>query len=255
MRTKVLIVDDEKYVRIGIKGETDWALIGCEVVGEASNGEEALEVAERTRPDLVISDIRMPKMDGIELAQRLMEKYPEIKVIFLTAYSEFEYARQAVRLGVSDYLLKPFQDGELEGAVQRLLHLHPNASAQEKELEKELISLKSKDKISNRYVVTAIEFIEEHYNETDFSITKLAESMSVSEGHISRLFKSEAEISINNYLTRYRILRAMDYLKDVNVKVFEVAEKVGYQDIAYFSNTFKKLVGRTPSDYQTKGLS
>ena len=255
MRTKVLIVDDEKYVRIGIKGETDWALIGCEVVGEASNGEEALEVAERTRPDLVISDIRMPKMDGIELAQRLMEKYPEIKVIFLTAYSEFEYARQAVRLGVSDYLLKPFQDGELEGAVQRLLHLHPNASAQEKELEKELISLKSKDKISNRYVVTAIEFIEEHYNETDFSITKLAESMSVSEGHISRLFKSEAEISINNYLTRYRILRAMDYLKDVNVKVFEVAEKVGYQDIAYFSNTFKKLVGRTTSDYQTKGLS
>ena len=78
--------------------------------------------------------------------------------------------------------------------------------------------------------------------------------MSVSEGHISRLFKAETEISINNYLTRYRIRKAMDYLKDVNVKVYEVAEKVGYQDIAYFSNTFKKLVGKTPSDYQTKGL-
>ena len=78
--------------------------------------------------------------------------------------------------------------------------------------------------------------------------------MSVSEGHISRLFKSETDTSIGNYLTKYRIKKAMDYLKDINVKVYEVAEKVGYQDIAYFSNTFKKLVGKSPSDYQSKGL-
>ena len=115
--TSVMIVDDEKYVRMGIKEETDWALIGCEVVAEAANGEEALAKAEETRPDLVISDIRMPKMDGIELAEKLIEKYPAIKVIFLTAYNEFEYARQAVRIGVSDYLLKPFKDGELEASV------------------------------------------------------------------------------------------------------------------------------------------
>lgn len=251
---KVMIVDDEKYVRMGIKGDTDWALIGCEVVGEAANGEEALKVAESTGPDLVISDIKMPRMNGIELAEKLLEKYPDIRIIFLTAYSEFEYARQAVRLGVSDYLLKPFRDGELEGAIQRLLHLHPAAPAKEKDLEKELIALKPKSEIENRYVQSAIEYIEKHYPETDFSIGKLAESLSVSEGHISRLFKSETDTSIGNYLTKYRIKKAMDYLKDINVKVYEVAEKVGYQDIAYFSNTFKKLVGKTPSDYQTKGL-
>ncbi|MCR5156663.1 MAG: response regulator [Butyrivibrio sp.] len=252
--TKVMIVDDEKYVRMGIKTETDWALIGCEVVAEASNGLEALEMAEEARPDLVVSDIRMPKMDGIELAEKLTEKYPGVKVIFLTAYNEFEYARQAIRIGVSDYLLKPFQDGELEASIQRLLHLHPNAPASNSELEEQLIPLKRKEEVANRYVQTAITYIEEHYPDVDFSLGKLAESMSVSEGHISRLFKSETDQSINNYLTRYRIKRAMDYLKDVNVKVYEVAEKVGYQDIAYFSNTFKKLVGKTPSDYQTKGL-
>lgn len=252
--TKVLIVDDEKYVRMGIKSDTDWALIGCEVVGEASNGLEALEVAENTRPDLVVSDIRMPKMDGIELAEKLIEKYPNVKVIFLTAYNEFEYARQAVRIGVSDYLLKPFSDGELEGSIQRLLHLHPNAPASSTELEEQLIPLKKKEEVGNRYVAAAIEYIEDHYPDGDFSLGALAESMSVSEGHISRLFKSETDISINNYLTKYRIKMAMDYLKDVQVKVYEVAEKVGYQDIAYFSNTFKKLVGKTPSDYQTKGL-
>ncbi|WP_026521399.1 response regulator transcription factor [Butyrivibrio sp. VCB2001] len=252
--TRVLIVDDEKYVRMGIKSETDWALIGCEVVGEAANGIEGLEAAETLRPDLVISDIRMPKMDGIEMAEKIIEKCPGTKVIFLTAYNEFEYARQAIRIGVSDYLLKPFQDGELEGSIQRLLHLHPNAPASNAELEEQLIPLKTKDEVSNRYVQTAIEYIENNYVDSGFSITKLAEAMSVSEGHISRLFKSETDQSINNYLTRYRIKKAMDYLKDVNVKVYEVAEKVGYSDIAYFSNTFKKLVGKNPSDYQTKGL-
>ena len=252
--TRVLIVDDEKYVRMGIKSETDWSLIGCEVVGEAANGIEGLEAAETLRPDLVISDIRMPKMDGIEMAEKIIEKSPKTKVIFLTAYNEFEYARQAIRIGVSDYLLKPFQDGELEGSIQRLLHLHPNAPASNAELEEQLIPLKTKDEVSNRYVQTAIEYIENNYVDSGFSITKLAESMSVSEGHISRLFKSETDQSINNYLTRYRIKKAMDYLKDVNVKVYEVAEKVGYSDIAYFSNTFKKLVGKNPSDYQTKGL-
>lgn len=252
--TSVLIVDDEKYVRLGIKSETDWALIGCEVVGEASNGKEALELADELGPDLVISDIRMPKMDGIELAAKLLEKHPNTRIIFLTAYNEFEYARQAIRIGVSDYLLKPFDDGELEASIQRLLHLHSNADIQESELENSLIPIKSKDEIQNKYVITAIEYIMDHYPDTNFSIGKLAESMGVSEGHISRLFKAETDISINNYLTRYRIRKAMDYLKDVQVKVYEVAEKSGYQDIAYFSNTFKKLVGKSPSDYQSKGL-
>ncbi len=252
--TRVLIVDDEKYVRMGIRSETDWSLIGCEVVGEASNGEMGLEMAEELRPDLVISDIRMPKMDGIKMAEKLLDKYPETKVIFLTAYSEFEYARAAVRIGVSDYLLKPFQDGELEGSIQRLLHLHQSAPIEQMELESDLIQLRGKEEITNRYVQTAIEYIEKNYADSDFSIGGLAESMSVSEGHISRLFKAETDCSIGNYLTKYRIRKAMDCLKDVQVKVYEVAEKVGYQDIAYFSNTFKKLVGRTPSEYQTKGL-
>ena len=143
--TRVLIVDDEKYVRMGIKSETDWSLIGCEVVGEAANGIEGLEAAETLRPDLVISDIRMPKMDGIEMAEKIIEKNPKTKVIFLTAYNEFEYARQAIRIGVSDYLLKPFQDGELEGSIQRLLHLHPNAPASSAELEEQLIPLRKKE--------------------------------------------------------------------------------------------------------------
>ena len=253
--TSVMIVDDEKYVRQGIINETDWDLIGCEVVAEAPNGEIAYELAIKHRPDLIISDIKMPKMNGIELARKVHERFPNTKIIFLTAYDEFEYARAAIKLGVSDYLLKPFKDGELEGSVQKLLHIHPmTMGSSDAQIEDELIQLKKKDEVENRYVQTAIDYIENHFSDADFSISKLAESMGVSEGHISRLFKAQTDISIGNYLTRYRIKKAMNHLKDVQVKVYEVAEKVGYQDIAYFSNTFKKLVGRSPSDYQSKGL-
>ena len=252
--TKVMIVDDEKYVRMGIKNGTDWSLIDCEVVGEAANGQEGLELSYEVKPDLVISDIKMPKKTGIEMAEELLEKYPDMKVIFLTAYDDFEYARAAIRIGVSDYLLKPFDDGELEAAIQRLLHLHPNGDAKSSKLEEELIPLKRKTDIENKYIIAAIEHMERNHSDRDFSISNMAETIGVSEGHLSRLFKSETGISINNYLTRYRIRRAMDYLKDVSVKVYEVADKVGYQDIAYFSNTFKKLVGKSPSDYQTKGF-
>ncbi len=255
---KVMIVDDERFVRTGIIQETDWDLIGCEVVAEAKNGIEGLEKARETRPDLVVSDIKMPGMDGLEMAEKLVELYPGIKLIFLTAYSDFEYVRKALRMGVSDYLLKPFEDGELEAAVQRLVHLSgvdsDNAKDSDAEKEKKLLGLKGKSEISNRYVISAIEYIEKHYMESDFTLSAIAGSICVSDGHISRLFKSETGISINNYLTRYRIKKAMDYLKDVTVKVYEVAELVGYQDIAYFSNTFKKLVGKAPSDYQSKGL-
>ncbi|MBR1624095.1 MAG: response regulator, partial [Pseudobutyrivibrio sp.] len=203
--TKVMIVDDEKYVRMGIKNGTDWSLIDCQVVGEAANGQEGLELAKTLKPDLVISDIKMPKKTGIEMAEEILEKYPDMKVIFLTAYDEFEYARAAIRIGVSDYLLKPFDDGELEAAIQRLLHLHPNENAKSVELENELIALIDKKNISNKYVVNALEFIEGNYSDNDFSITGMAEKLAVSEGHLSRLFKSEAGVSSNNYLTRYRI--------------------------------------------------
>ncbi|MBR5636179.1 MAG: response regulator [Pseudobutyrivibrio sp.] len=251
--TKVLIVDDEKYVRLGIKNDTDWSLIDCEVVGEAANGQEGLEKAKELKPDVVISDIKMPKMTGIEMSEILLEKYPDMKVIFLTAYDEFEYARAAIRIGASDYLLKPFDDGALEGAIQRLLHLHPN-SVNSSKAEEQLIPLTSKSDVENKYIKEAIEYIEKNYSDSDFSIISMAEAIGVSEGHLSRLFKAETGLSINNYLTRLRIRKAMDYLKDIKVKVYEVADKVGYQDIAYFSNTFKKLVGKSPSDYQSNGL-
>lgn len=110
---KVLIVDDEAVVRRGIVLGIDWASLGCAVVGEAANGEEGLAAAERYSPNLIITDVRMPHMDGIEMMRVLRERGSTAHVIVLTAYNDFDYARSALRFGAADYLLKPFRDQEL----------------------------------------------------------------------------------------------------------------------------------------------
>ena len=117
---KVLIVDDEAVVRRGIVLGVDWASMGCVVVGEASNGEEGIAAAEQYSPNLIITDVRMPKMDGIAMMQELRRRGSRAHVIMLTAYSDFDYARSALQFGADDYLLKPFQDKELVAAIERI---------------------------------------------------------------------------------------------------------------------------------------
>ena len=110
---RLLIVDDEYYVRVGIKSAIDWSEIGVEVVGEAADGEEALEMALSSRPDIILTDVRMPFMDGLTLMERLRSKMPECGFIVLSGHNEFEYARQAIRQGAFAYLLKPIDTDKL----------------------------------------------------------------------------------------------------------------------------------------------
>ena len=114
---RVVVVEDEELVRKGIILTVDWASVDCAVVGEASNGEDGLQVVEQLQPDLIITDIKMPRMDGLEMLRRLRENGNRAQVILLTAYSDFAYAQTALKLGAVDYLLKPFHDGDLEEAV------------------------------------------------------------------------------------------------------------------------------------------
>ena len=103
------------------------------------------------------------------------------------------------------------------------------------------------------YVQSALQYIAAHFADHDISITAIAEALSVSEGHLSHLFKKETGYTIGNYLTQYRVHMAMQYLRDCRNKVYEVAEKVGYRDVDYFGSAFKKLTGISPSDYQGRG--
>ena len=247
---KVLVVEDEEMIRKGIVLAVDWAALDCVVVGEASNGAQALEAVERYDPSLIITDLKMPVLDGLEMLRQLRERGNNAFVIILTAYDSFSYAQTALRLGAVDFLLKPFHDGELEQAVTRLKQRMDRAGqgGEKGPAPLPLPELKKGDK--SKYVLEAMAYIGEHYHEPNIGVAAIAQHLGISEGHLSHTFKKETDYTLLNYLTRYRIHRAMELLRDCRLKVYEVAEQVGYRDIAYFSATFKKLVGMSPSEYQ-----
>lgn len=245
---KVLVVEDEELIRTGIVLAVDWAALDCVVVGEAANGEEGLAAVERYDPTLIITDLKMPKMDGLEMLRRLRERGNEAYVIILTAYDSFEYAQSALRLGAVDFLLKPFHDGDLEQAVAGLRRRMEGERRGEGQPAPSVPGLKKGDR--SKYVLQAMDYIGAHYNDPGIGVGSIAQHLGLSEGHLSHLFKKETDYTLTNYLTRYRIHKAMELLRDCRAKVYEVAEQVGYKDITYFSATFKKLTGMSPSEYQ-----
>ena len=166
-------------------------------------------------------------------------------VIILTAYDSFAYAQTAIRLGAVDFLLKPFHDGDLENAV---LALQKRIAAQTAPQPEPLPGVKPGPK--SRYVREAMVYLEQNCGSGDLSVGQAAAQLGLSEGHLSHLFKKETDMTLGAYLTRCRIQKAMALLREGKLKVYEVAEACGYRDIAYFSGTFKKITGKTPSEYQ-----
>ena len=250
---KVVVVEDEEIARKGIIFTINWDALNCMIAGEAANGEEGAEVIRRLSPDIIVTDLKMPRMDGVEMIAKLREQGNRAKFIILTAYGDFKYAQSAVKLGVSDYLLKPLKDGDLEQAI-----LHIRSQIEDRPETREdavpaapVLRFSAEKKSKNKYVEEATQYIREHYKE-DITISTVAGYLEISEGYLSRVFKKETDYTFTNYLTYYRMQVAMSLLKDCRVKVYEVADQVGYSDTAYFSVQFKKLLGVSPSEYQER---
>ena len=241
---KVLVVEDEPYVRRGIVLSVDWTALDCFVVGEAAN-----DAALKFQPNIIITDIRMPKMDGIEMLKRLSEAGCKSEVIILTAYSDFEYAQNALHYGAADYLLKPFHDGELE---QVIVSIHSRLMARQGNAAESLPALQLKKGDKSKYVMESLAYIAGHYNDPDIGVGSIAANAGISEGYLCHIFKKETNYTLMEYLSQYRMHVAMQLLRDCRVKIYEVAEQVGYRDIAYFSSMFRKIVGVTPSEYQDR---
>ena len=243
----ILIIDDEPIVKIALRSILPWEEHGFSICGTASNGLEALPLIEQHHPDVIITDLKMPKMDGLEMVSRLREAGNSVFVIILTAYDSFAYAQSALRLGAVDFLLKPFHDGDLEKAV---LTLQGRLKAQSERTNTASGVPGVKKGGKSRYVLEAMDYIGQNYADSNLSVGQIAAQLDLSEGHLSHLFKKETDYTIGNYLTRYRIHKAMELLRQGRLKVYEVAEAVGYRDIAYFSATFQKVAGMSPSEYQ-----
>ncbi|WP_070000814.1 response regulator transcription factor [Cellulosilyticum sp. I15G10I2] len=254
---RVLVVEDEDMIRKGFIHTIDWIAMGCLVIDEACNGEEGLEKIQKLNPDIVITDIIMPKMNGIEMIEKAKEIYT-FRSIILTSYSEFEYAQKAINLQVCEYLLKPVDEEMLFEVIQKL-----KKEIQEKRAYNEIIE-RTKDKKAidlididiyiqsntqyNYYVIEAINQIKENYNKK-VSIELIAETLNVSASYLSRKFKEETSQTFLEVLNKYRIQKAIEFLHTGNYRVYEVSDLTGFSEYKHFCNVFKKYTQNSPTEF------
>ncbi|MGL4361783.1 MAG: response regulator transcription factor [Cellulosilyticaceae bacterium] len=261
---KVLIIDDEYFIREGMKQMLPWEELECEVVGEAQDGEEGIEAILKLRPDIIISDIRMPKKDGLDMIEEIKGINQNMQIIILTGFREFEYAQHAIKLGVLRFLLKPSKIDEL---IESIAAATSKLKLLEKDTNSEYIGnsintvseISEVDKVSEvneinkpQFLVKqAVEYINENYN-VKLDLQTVADALYVSTWHLCKVLKKQTGTNFVDLLNSVRIENAKKLLLESNMKIYEIAEYVGYTDTAYFSKMFKKVTKITPNEFRNK---
>lgn len=247
---KLFIAEDEEIIRRGLVCTIDWPRLGVKVVGDAADGLAALAAIRETKPDVVLTDIRMPRMDGITLAKKLRAENSEAKVIFLTSYAEFDYAQEAVRLQAVDYLLKPVDETQLECAIRQLAAerggSRPDAAAKERAVQENPLAFAYHG--GNPYVRHVLDAVKKGYRGR-MSIEALADEQGVSVSYLSRKLKEETGQTFGGLLAQYRLKQSLDLLAAGTWRVYEVAEQTGFGDYKNYCMVFKKYLHTTPKAF------
>ena len=255
-KIRVLLVDDEKLERILIRKGFAWEEQGFDIVGEAESAIDALEIMRSTPIDLVITDINMPNITGLELSERIVEEFPTCYIVIITGYRDFEYARKAVKLQVEDYLLKPINVREIEKVASHIKEKIEKRKQQQMELERLKKSASPEEiqvaKQGNGLVEAAIDLIEKNYSNSELNLKYIAETIHTSESYLSRLFKKEVGVSLNDYMNQKRIRESLKLLRETDYRGYEIAERVGFNDAHYFSRCFKKYTGESVQDFRNR---
>jgi len=250
---KIIIVEDEDIIRNGLVHTIDWLSMGCVVIADAANGQEGLEKILELSPDIVISDIKMPIMNGIDMIKSAMEKI-RFKSLLLTSYAEFDYAKKAIELRVSDYLLKPVSEEKIRSSIEKVnreLYGTRKTAESLRKSEEEANILNNYllgDSGKNYYVKISLEKIRDHFAER-ISIESVAEELGVSASYLSRKFKEITNHTFLELLNEHRIQQSVKLLNTGKFRVSEIGEKVGFNEYKHFYAVFKKFTGLTPSDF------
>ncbi|MBS4202581.1 response regulator transcription factor [Lederbergia citrea] len=243
---KVLIADDETIVRTGLKATINWKKYNMEVIADVPNGEKGWHEFLTHSPDVIITDIVMPVVGGIEFANRIKEHSPATKILLLSCHQDFEYAQEGMRLGASGYLVKTsFNEEELAGFLRNF----------QEEIMEERGKLAGEFQISTDHwpapMKAAVKYIIEHLS-TPILVSEVAEIVGLSRSHFSTLFKKTAGESFHAFIDRMKMDRAMELLELTQAPIQDVAEQIGMMDSKYFSKWFKKTTGFTPTEYRLK---
>lgn len=249
----VLIADDELTIRKGLGIMIDWEEHGFHIEGEAANGAEALRMLQERRYDVLISDIRMPKMSGLELIKRINEMELNVKVVIISSHSEFEYARTAIEYGAVNYVMKPINQEQLVQTMVRIRKrndLEQRLGAEPNRAEAEPSSTRISARSHDAEVISQIRhYIREHCSD-DINLISIGKAFNYNPVYLGRLFSKNNGESFRNYLNHCRIRKAEKLIAEGRHKVFEISDLVGYRDLNYFCKTFKKIAGKTPGEYK-----
>ncbi len=252
---KVVIIDDEPIIVEGLTNIIEWEKKGCTIVGSANNGVEGLKLISEKKPDILISDIAMPMLDGLTMIAAIRSQFPEMLITILTGYRDFDYAQKAISLGVCRFLLKPSKMKELEESVDFMINKAKEQMNHPIELtnNKDQLSEHDENDASSFVVKKAIEYMEEHYEEK-LMLSEVAEHIFVSQWHLSKLLNKFCGKNFSEILNTIRIDRAKELLGNPEYRISDLTEMVGFSDVAHFSRVFKKMEGISPNEYRNTKL-
>ncbi|SCY58889.1 two component transcriptional regulator, AraC family [Paenibacillus polysaccharolyticus] len=247
---KVLLVEDETVIRQGLRELIVQASPHFQVVGEAASGAEALEVLRCEVPDVLITDIRMREMDGLTLVSLAREMYPDLLMLIISGYGEFEYARRAMEHGVLSYLLKPIERHELVKCLEKIQSLLDRRYGLSTLPIPETSGAASPEHGEPRKIIRSVkEHIHQH-PDGDLRLQTVASLVNLNPTYLSQLFKTETGINYSEYIAEARMERAKWLLANTGLKIYDVARLSGYQSPKHFMLVFKQQMGCTAGEYR-----
>ncbi|MBQ8161229.1 MAG: response regulator [Clostridia bacterium] len=228
---RLIIADDEVIVREGLRDTIDWKELGVEVVACVSDGLALYQEAVQLRAEIILSDIRMPKMDGLQAIEKIRRELPGCVFILFTAYEEFQLAKKAIDLGVMAYLTKPVSRREVREKVRQAVESLSGSGTR------------------GSYVERMEQYVRDHLSE-GVTLQTMAEDMQMHPAYLSRYFKEKTGMNFHLFHRRVRMERAKELLRDTQLKVYEIAERVGYQNPQHFAVAFREETGMSPGEYR-----
>ncbi|RAK06895.1 helix-turn-helix protein [Halanaerobium saccharolyticum] len=243
---RLIVVDDENEIRHALSNYIPWSEMDFKFVDSFCNGKKAYEFLQKNEIDVVLCDIKMPVMNGIELAERIYKDNLACKVVFLSAHKEFEFAQKALSFGVEDYVLKPTKYEELLDVFQKVKVKLNNECRNN--LKTENKEVKCNDNYNKKLIKRIINYINNNYQNAN--LEEAAEIVHFSPSYLSKFFKDCTGENFSAYLNKVKMEKAKEYLQNVDYHVYQISEKLGYSNPKNFSRSFKKFTGQTPSQFR-----
>jgi len=242
MPYSVVVIEDEPLVLKEIVETTPWSELNLMILGQAQNGLEGEKLIKDLNPDLVITDIRLPGISGLEM----LENCGVVHSIILSGYSDFSYARKAIQIGVFDYLLKPFDDEDFFLTLKKFVQTLEEEERDYKKLKKERVNT---EECENFLIKMAINYVKTNFSK-NIGLQEVAELLSVTDSYLSRLFKEETKVNFLQFLNTYRIDQSLIFMKDPKLNINQIASCCGFTNSGYYSKIFRKIMGVSPSQFR-----